>query len=493
MWTQYFSPTSLDAALEMLAEQVQFSQRNGTALPRLIAGGTDIMIEFERGVRKACAIIDISRLQDLNRITLESNSLGNDVIHLGPLVTHNEVIVSALCVERATPLALACREVGAPQIRNRATVAGNLITASPANDTITALIALDAQVTLRSVRGSRVVPLAEFYLGVRKTVMQPDEMLIDIAMPALKPNQHGIYLKLGLRRAQAISVVNCAVVIEQAPTGLIAADDGNTSATPAITDIRIALGAVAPKIIRAEAAERSLVGNPLSEFTITRAAHFAQSAATPISDVRSSATYRQDMVGVLVERALRRLETGRVLAEWASPAVLVAGLQVADASAANSDAATATVNGMAYTIPADAHDKSVLRWLREDCGLIGTKEGCAEGECGACTVLMDGKAVMSCLVPAPRAAGAALTTIEGVGDDEKLHPLQQAFIDCAAVQCGYCTPGFIMSGAALFVENGNPSDGQIKEAISGNLCRCTGYYKILEAFDQTRRAMQPQQ
>lgn len=487
MWTQYFSPTSLDAALETLAEQVQASQRNGNALPRLIAGGTDLMIEFERGVRKACAIIDISRLQGLNRIALEADSAGADIIHLGPLVTHNDVVASSLCVERATPLALACREVGAPQIRNRATVAGNLITASPANDTITALIALDAHVTLRSVRGSRVVPLSEFYVGVRKTVMQPDEMLIDIAITALKPNQHGIYLKLGLRRAQAISVVNCAVMIEQATTGLIAADDGDTNATPAITDIRIALGAVAPTIIRAKDAERSLVGNPLSEFTIARAAHLAQATATPISDVRSSATYRQDMVAVLVERALRRLATGRVVAEWASPVVLVT-----DDSATSSDATTSNVNGTAYAIPAEAHDKSVLRWLREDCGLIGTKEGCAEGECGACTVLMDGKAVMSCLVPAPRAAGSAITTIEGVGDDEQLHPLQQAFIDCAAVQCGYCTPGFIMSGAALFAENVNPSDGQIKEAISGNLCRCTGYYKILEAFDQTRRAMQPQ-
>ena len=153
MWTQYFSPATRDEAIQLLADQVQISQANQAALPRLIAGGTDLMIEFERGVRKSCALIDISRLADLN--TIRRNEAG--VIHIGALVTHNDVVASALCVERATPLALACREVGAPQIRNRATVAGNLITGSPANDTITALIALDAQVSLQSVRGVRTV------------------------------------------------------------------------------------------------------------------------------------------------------------------------------------------------------------------------------------------------------------------------------------------------------------------------------------------------
>ena len=486
MWTQYFSPATRDEAIQLLADQVQVSQANQAALPRLIAGGTDLMIEFERGVRKSCALIDISRLPDLN--TIRHDEAG--VIHIGALVTHNDVVASTLCVERATPLALACREVGAPQIRNRATVAGNLITGSPANDTITALIALDAQVSLQSVRGVRTVALSEFYLGVRKTVMQPDEMMTEISFQALNPNQRGVYLKLGLRRAQAISVVNCAVVLELAATGLIAADDGgasSASAAPAITDVRIALGAVAPTIKRAKEAELSLVGNPLSEFTINRAAQLAQAAVTPISDIRSSASYRHDMVGVLVERALRQLSSGE--ANWASPTLLVTSAAHDNTGNAN---VSAKVNGSDYAIPPYAHDKSVLRWLREDCGLIGTKEGCAEGECGACTVLLDGKAVMSCLVPAPRAAGADIVTIEGVSNhDAQLHPLQQAFIDCAAVQCGYCTPGFIMSGVALFAENASPTNGQVKEAISGNLCRCTGYYKILEAFEQTRNHLQP--
>ena len=127
-------------------------------------------------------------------------------------------------------------------------------------------------------------------------------------------------------------------------------------------------------------------------------------------------------------------------------------------------------------------DRILLDLLREDLGLTGTKKGCEEGECGACTVIMNGKAVLSCLIPAFKAEGAEILTVEGMARGNSLHPLQQTFWEEGAVQCGYCTPGMLLSAKALLDENPEPSVEDVKIGISGNLCRCTGYAKIVRAI-----------
>lgn len=127
-------------------------------------------------------------------------------------------------------------------------------------------------------------------------------------------------------------------------------------------------------------------------------------------------------------------------------------------------------------------NRRLLDILREDLGLTGTKEGCGEGECGACTVLLNGNPVNACLVLAPDANGAEITTIEGMTMDDKLHPIQEAFLEAGAVQCGYCTPGMVLTARALLDSNPEPDEEAVKTAISGNLCRCTGYIKIVDAI-----------
>lgn len=463
MWQHYYSVTSLAEALELLAKHRE--------KVRIIAGGTDILLELERHVRPGVeSLIDITRVPGLDQITLHGGTL-----RLGALVTHNHVVGSPLMVERALPLAQACWEVGAPQIRNRATVAGNVITASPANDTITPLMALGAEVTLASLDGERTVPLSAFYTGLRRTVMRPDELLTSITFPALDGSERGIFLKLGLRRAQAISVVNTAVILSM---------NGDT-----VTRATITLGSVAPTIMRVPVAEQALIGRKLTPEVIAQVGRLAGAAPAPIDDVRASAEYRSEMVKVLVARALRALAANTQAASfprdpamlWGdSHGIVKKGLSTRLDHQPGQPIET-TINGKPYQ-SATGQDKTLLRFLREDAHLPGTKEGCAEGECGACTVYLDGEAVMACMVAAPRAHAAQITTIEGLQHNGDLHPLQSAFIAKGAVQCGYCTPGFLMAGAKLLEEHPQPTQEQIQQSISGNLCRCTGYYKIVDAF-----------
>ena len=142
---------------------------------------------------------------------------------------------------------------------------------------------------------------------------------------------------------------------------------------------------------------------------------------------------------------------------------------------------TCTVNGEEREVLADTRD-TLLELLRDRLGLTGSKEGCGNGNCGTCTVLMDGAPINACLVLAAEVPGRSITTIEGVSADGALHPLQQALVEHGGTQCGFCTPGIVLAAKALLDENPRPSEAQIRHAIAGNLCRCTGYGKIVEAI-----------
>ena len=480
-YKSYESPATLDEVLQLKAAHGQQA--------RIIAGGTDLLIELTRGVHKT-ADGDSIRLIDLTRVPDLANIWEADGwIHLGPLVTHNQCVASLLVVEKAFPLARACWEVGAPQIRNRATVAGNIITASPANDTIVPLTALGATVTVQSAdRGLRTLPIDEFITGFRQVDLAADEVLTRVSFPAMSARQRGTFIKLGLRRAQAISVISVAAILDIDPlaTMPIHAKWGGADALQ-VDAARISLGAVAPVIVRATQAETFLTGNLLTGEAIAQAAELAVTAASPIDDIRSTADYRVGMVEALVARILRQLGDGRERDGWLDNPVLlwgasggrwpVVGERSIGNQSANGQLDTAMVNGQPVAL---AGEMSLLDSLR-GAGFTGVKEGCAEGECGACTVFLDGMAVMACMVPSERAVGSQVETVEGLGDAQQLHPVQDAFVQSGGVQCGYCTPGFVMSAAKLLEERPQPTRAEAQEALTGNFCRCTGYAKIVDA------------
>jgi aerobic carbon-monoxide dehydrogenase small subunit len=152
--------------------------------------------------------------------------------------------------------------------------------------------------------------------------------------------------------------------------------------------------------------------------------------------------------------------------------------------------ASLRINGTEHPVSLD-RDRSLLLVLREELGLTGTKYGCGEGECGACKVLVDGVAVRACQTPVAEAVGRSITTIEGLARGDGLHPVQQAFVDVGAFQCGFCTPGMIIAATALLSHNPQPSETEIRDALHGNLCRCGGYLRILEAVERAARSLRP--
>lgn len=466
MWDLYHTVSSLEEALSLL------DQKRKRA--KIIAGGTDLVLEIKKGLHpEVHELIDINRAEGLDRIWEE-----NDTIHIGPTVTHNQCLVSDLLITYALPLVNAVQSIGAAQIRNIGTIYGNLITASPANDTISPLMALEAELLLRSKDDQRWVPIAEFYTGVRKTILKENEMVADLRFKKLTGSQKASFQKHLLRNTHGISVVNAAIIL--------------TFEGDIVSDAIITLGAVAPVIIHAQAAEEYLIGKSLDETTIAEGSKLAGLAVRPIDDVRASVQFRTHLVPVLIEKALKIIENGRwkdynrqPVLLWGSKPYHNRTLEKTFTHGPDEPVQT-VINHEDYSFT-HGQNGTLLELIREEAGLTGAKEGCGEGECGACTLHFNGVPVLSCLMPAPRAQDAEIVTIEGISSDGVLHPLQQAFIDEGAVQCGYCTPGFIMSATKLLEEKPSPTAQEIMEGLAGNICRCTGYYSIIKAVEQAAR------
>jgi carbon-monoxide dehydrogenase medium subunit len=463
-------PASVREALQELAADPD---------SRPVSGGTDLLLDLQRTDQTdPVDLVDLTGIDGFRSIVDDG-----DAIVLSGGVTHSQIVADPMFRDAALPLAQACLEIGSPQLRNRATLAGNLATASPANDSISALMALGAVVEISGLSTSdvveqRLVPVAEFFTGFRQTVLAPGELITSIRIPKLDAGARGLWVKLGLRKAQAISVVHGGIVLRM---------DGDT-----VTGAALALGSVAATVVLIQEFADALVGQQLDGTTIAAAANAAVAAIEPITDGRATADYRRTALVPVLTRALQTLAAGEQASMWPTdPPTLRSSSEATARGPAHPQISDETevsvqINGVEVTA-SGAASRTLLDWIRDCAGprsaapLSGVKEGCAEGECGACTIVLDGDAVMSCLVPAAQADGGTVSTVEGLAAGG-LNPVQAAFIDEFAVQCGFCIPGFIVTGSHLLQQYPNPTDDQIEHALSGNLCRCTGYYPITQAI-----------
>jgi len=254
---------------------------------KVLAGGTDLLVDFKHAPHAPDVVLDITRAGDLKGISMTDAGL-----RIGALATHTDIMRSPLIRASLPALVDAAHTIGAVQTRNLGTLGGNLVTCVPSMDSGPTLVALEARVTVAGPGGRRDMPLTEFFVGPRKTILKADELLVEIVIPKQNVGKPTDFLKFGLRKGQALALVNVA-------SSLWIDAKKNTFVEP-----RIALGAVAPTVIRAPAAEAFLEGKSITLEAMIEAGRIAAGEARPISDFRASAAYRRDLIVVLTRRTL---------------------------------------------------------------------------------------------------------------------------------------------------------------------------------------------
>jgi len=468
----YLRPTSLKEALTMLKEH---------AGARILAGGTNVLVDMKLEQQAQPAkVIDITHVPGLSGIAEDGSG-----VRIGALTPIRSLATSNLLWTSYTALAEAAAAFGSTQIAMRGTLGGNICNGSPASDTVPALLVLGAEAILASASGERVVPLGDLLSGPGKVRLRDGEILTAVRLPKSVGQAGSAFLKIGRVRAD-LAKVNVAVRLTRDEAGRCAS-------------ARIELGSVGPTVLRARKSELLLSKEAVTDAKVLAAAEAVAGDIQPIDDVRSTADYRRRAAMALVhdcvELAWARCSGDaapvlaglpRVARETEAKANLTAERRAAVLPSLSVDAdesvvVSLTVNGEAMEIDV-APNELLLNVLRERLELTGAKYGCGIGECGACTVWLDGQPALACLVLAVAADGADVRTIEGLAaSDGTLDPLQQAFIDEDAFQCGYCTPGMLMMTKKLLEEIPQPTEDEIRDYLRGNHCRCTGYVSIVRA------------
>jgi len=456
---EYLEPRSVDEAVSLLS---QYGDR-----ARVLSGGTDLIVQMKMERLSPDYVVSIRRIAGLGGI-----AFGSESVHIGAVSSIWSIRNNPAIQTHYPALAEACASFSTTQVQFMGTVGGNLCNGSPASDSAPALIVLGARAVIASVDGRRQLPLEEFFLGPGKTALQRGELLVGVVVPRPQPRTGSAFLKVS-RVTADLAKVNAAVMLVR---------EGDH-----IADCRLTFGSVGPVPMRAAKAEALLTGQ--------EAARIAAEEASPIDDVRSTASYRREIVRVLTYDGLHKAwdRAEQAAEEWKGGGPEERGggegeaQRVAATFAPDSESSITrrevalTVNGIVRRLSV-APNELLLNVLRERLSLTGSKYGCGIGECGACTVHIDGEPMLSCLTLAISAHGRNIVTVEGLqGPDGELDPLQEAFIEHSASQCGYCTPGMLMTAKKLLKENASPTEEQVRDYLKGNLCRCTGYASIVRA------------
>ena len=483
---EYFEPRSLDEALALLAEHGDGA--------KVLAGGQSLVPMLNlRLVRPSC-LIDINAVSALSYIKPDGAGL-----EIGATTRQRALERSALVADACPLLRRAIEFVAHFQIRNRGTLGGSLAHADPAAELPAAVTALGSELVLRSARGERTLQAPDFFTGYLETALAPDELLVAIRIPREPPRSGSAFLEVS-RRHGDFALVGVAASVALGADGVCA--------SAAI----VLVGVSSAPFVSTDAAAL-LVGTRLAASDLDEAARATAARVPAQADIHASAAYRTHAARTLTARALAQAaarardntarhdepRSHRGAAPGAQPAAPAGNAPDAavDARPASGAAGSARrrvrlcVNGTTYTREAEPR-RLLVDFLRDDLGLTGTQIGCEHGICGACTILVDGAAVRSCLQFAVQADGARIETVEGLAADGRLHPLQESFRSHHALQCGFCTPGILMSFVPFLRECPRPSEDQIRVALAGTLCRCTGYRNIVRAVAAAAARLAPE-
>ena len=442
---RYEAPVSVEAASTLLSEA------QGQSF--VLAGGTDLLVRMKGGFVEPDLIVDIKHIAALQEIRFEK-----DGFVIGAAVPCAALGENAELRKQWPGVVEAANLIGSKQIQGRCTMVGNLCNASPAADSVPALVAAGAKVRIRGSKGTRSAAIEDIPVGPGRTSLAKGEFIEAILLKKRKNRSADAYLRFIPRSEMDIAVVSAGIDLEARQGRYhLRGQDRPWRRCPYGQDCR---------------------GS-------SRCRGWIQARGEGVASL-GRCLFRRLPADQRQARHHRISHQGRRCAGAACGAdrlsarrrALMPGIHV-----------STTVNGDRLDFVCEP-DETLLDCLRDRLGLTGAKEGCGTGDCGACSVILDGRLVCSCLVLGAESENRDIETVEGLADGDRLHPLQRQFLEHAALQCGICTPGFLMAAKALLDRNPAPSEEEIRFGLAGNLCRCTGYDKIVRAVQDAAKELQ---